>query len=134
MNLENPNYWRLLINQSFLRFFLLKTLSKKEIHGYGLQTALTVISNGLCRPSQGTIYPALKELEKKSYVTGRWKKARNRKRKVYLLTSKGRFALKVAEEVISKALSGLSFKENGHPSLPIKDEITEAKTQLPLEP
>ena len=105
MDLENPKYWKLLINQSLLRYFLLKSLEEREIHGYGLTSVLTVISNGLCKPSQGTIYPALKELEAAKYVKGHWIKIKNRQRKVYHLTEKGRNALAVASEILHKALA-----------------------------
>lgn len=104
MDLENPKYWKLLINQSLLRYFLLKSLNEKEVHGYALQSVMTVISNGLCKPSQGTIYPALKELGKTGYVKGHWIRIKNRQRKVYKLTEKGRTALEVATEVLHKAL------------------------------
>ena len=108
MDLENPKYWKLLINQSLLRFFLLRSLENKEIHGYALQSALTVISNGLCKPSQGTIYPALNDLESEGYVKGKWKRVENRNRKLYTLTAKGRVALGVATEVLAKALQAAS--------------------------
>jgi len=104
MDLENPKYWKLLINQSLLKFFLLKSLDEREIHGYGLQSVLTIISNGLCKPSQGTIYPTLKELEKTGYVKGHWIRIKNRQRKVYQLTEKGRTALEVATQVLHRAL------------------------------
>jgi len=80
-----------------------ETLQDKLIDG--LTSVLTVISNGLCKPSQGTIYPALKELEAAKYVKGHWIKIKNRQRKVYHLTEKGRNALAVASEVLHKALA-----------------------------
>jgi DNA-binding PadR family transcriptional regulator len=122
MDLTDSRYWKLLINQSLLRFFLLKALSEKEIHGYGLQSALTTISNGLCKPSQGTIYPALKELETNGYVKGQWKRVKNRKRKIYGLTEKGKTALGIANEVLEKALQSVLPKEKetkeNNPKLP----------------
>jgi len=133
MDLENPRYWKLLVNQSLLRFFLLKVLSQKEIHGYGLQSALSVISQGLCKPSQGTIYPALKELEKNGYVKGTWKKVKNRKRKVYILTEKGEKALQIASGVLQKALLSISPKEKELPPLPLEKEAKEEIPKLPLE-
>lgn len=124
MKLEDPKYWKLLINQSLLRYYLLKTLSEKEIHGYGLVFSLSSISKGLCKPSQGTLYPALKELEKNGYVTGEWKRVKNRKRKVYKLTSKGKIAYGVATKVFQDYLpSILPFekkKEKGAPLLPLE--------------
>lgn len=107
MNLEDPKYWHLLINQSLLRFFLLKSLEKEPIHGYALRSALTVISNGLCKPSQGTIYPTLKELETNDYVRGEWIEFNHRKRKVYLLTKKGKRALNIASEILESALEAI---------------------------
>lgn len=132
IEIEDPKYWKLLINQSLLRFFLLKALEEKEQHGYGLQSALTVISNGLCKPSQGTIYPALKELEKNGYVKGTWKKVKNRKRKVYLLTEKGKRALDVAAEVLEKALQSVSKGKEELPPLPFEEGVKEKVPKLPF--
>lgn len=134
MDLTEPRYWKLLVNQSLLRFFLLQALSEKEIHGYGLQSVLTVISNGLCKPSQGTLYPALKELEQNGYVKGKWLKVKNRKRKVYLLTTRGESALETASEVLQKALVAFSPKEKELPPLPFEKEIEEEKEpKLPMK-
>jgi len=111
MNLEEPRYWKLLVNQALLRFFLLKCLYQKPIHGYALQSALIAISCGLCNPSQGTIYPALSELEAGGYVKGSWEKINNRRRKTYALTEKGEKAFLVASSVLETALLSFSPKE-----------------------
>jgi len=131
MNLEDPKYWRLLVNQSLLRFFLLKVLDKKGTHGYALQSALTVASNGLCKPSQGTIYPALKELEKGGYAKGNWEKVDNRRRKVYLLTTKGKNALNAASSVLEKAFSSISPREKELTPLPFERESGKETSRLP---
>ena len=111
MDLENPKYWKLLVNQSMMRYFLLKSLEDKATHGYALSSVINMISGGLSKPSQGTIYPALNELEKNGYVKGKWIRIRNRERKVYILTTKGRTALAVASQVLQRALTSV-FKES----------------------
>lgn len=131
MNLENPKYWRLLINQSFLRFFLLKSLSQRPLHGYALIEALVVASNGICKPSQGTIYPALSELEKDGYLKGRWEKIKGRKRKIYSLTPKGRNALASASSMFQKALAAFSSEEKNLTKLPLETDSTK-NAKLPL--
>lgn len=134
LNIDEPKYWRLLINQSLLRFFLLQAISKKGIHGYALQSLLSVISNGLCKPSQGTIYPALNELEKSGYLKSYWERKKGRKRKIYQLTKKGERALRVAKEVLERALKTTVFQEEKMPpSLEFKEkEAKKETTQLPL--
>ena len=132
MDLTNPRYWKLLINQSLLRFFLLRALSEKEIHGYGLQSALCVISNGLCKPSQGTLYPSLKEHEQGGYVTGKWIKVKNRKRKVYLLTTSGHKALDVAASILEQAMQSIS-KEKELSPLPLEEETSKVVPKLPFD-
>jgi len=131
MNLEDSKYWRLLVNQSLLRFFLLKSLDEQNAHGYALQSVLTIASNGLCKPSQGTIYPALKELEKGGYAKGEWQKVNNRRRKVYVLTAKGKNALNAASSVLKKAFSSISPKEKELTSLPFEIESGKKTSKLP---
>ena len=97
MDLENPGYWRKLINQGMIRFFLLKVLYKdKESYGYKIVKRVEELSEGLCRPTESTIYPALEQLKQGEYVEIKEISAGSRTRKVYTLNQKGRSAYRAA--------------------------------------
>lgn len=93
MDLTSEGYWRKLINQGLIRFFLLKVLYKdKESYGYRLVKRVEELSEGTCRPTESTIYPALDQLLKAGYVSMMEISVGARVRKVYTLTDKGRAA------------------------------------------
>lgn len=97
MDLTSEGYWRKLINQGLIRFFLLKVLYKdKEGYGYRIVKRIEEMSEGTCRPTESTIYPALEQLEKDGYLTSKEVSAGPRKRKVYTLTERGRTANRAA--------------------------------------
>ncbi len=116
MKFEDEKYWRGLINQGLIRFFLLKVLyADKEAYGYGLVKRIEEISDGLCRPTESTIYPALEQLHSGGYVdmimvsatpgqrpsgsaTGK------KVRKVYSLNEKGRSAFRAAAKTYGEIL------------------------------
>lgn len=97
MDLESAGYWRKLINQGMIRFFLLKVLYKdKESYGYKIVKRIEELSEGVCRPTESTIYPALEQLKRGGYVTINEVSAGARVRKVYSLNEKGRRAYRTA--------------------------------------
>ncbi len=96
MDLENPDYWRGLINMSLSRFFILRTLHDAPAHGYVLLEKLTAFTHGCCTPAYGTIYPILKALLEGEYAEVRETIADGRPRRVYALTPKGESAYQVA--------------------------------------
>ena len=98
--LEDPNYWKSLINIGLSKFFILKILYDKPTHGYGILKNLTDLSEGCCVLTAGSVYPILAKLAKDGYTkilkisrtdTGRIKK-------IYALTPKGKKAYKIAME------------------------------------
>ena len=96
MNLEDPDYWKSLINMSLTRFFILQTLNKGSAHGYVLLEKLERFTEGCCTPAYSTIYPILKEFVEGGYASVRSDTEAGRARKVYTLTAKGRRAHKKA--------------------------------------
>jgi DNA-binding PadR family transcriptional regulator len=80
------------------KFFILRALIDKPMHGYDIARAVERISNGCCSPTEGTIYPVLREFEQGSYVTSDETVVSGRQRKTYTLTEKGRDAFRVGLE------------------------------------
>jgi DNA-binding PadR family transcriptional regulator len=91
-------YWNGTIKMSLSKFFILCVLHERPMHGYDIATAVERSTNGSCSPTEGTIYPVLREFEEGGYVTVEAEVVSGRERKVYTLTNRGREAFKVAVE------------------------------------
>ncbi len=91
-------YWAGTIKMSLSKFFILRSLHDRPMHGYDIARAVEMISNGCCSPTEGTIYPVLKEFEEGGYVTSEVEVVQGRQRKTYTLTTKGRDAFRVGLE------------------------------------
>lgn len=89
-------YWNGTIKMSLSKFFILRVLYQKPMHGYDIARAVERTTNGCCSPTEGTIYPVLREFEDGGYVTSMTEVVSGRERRVYTLTDKGREAFKVA--------------------------------------
>jgi PadR family transcriptional regulator, regulatory protein PadR len=76
-------------NQSSMtKYFILAALKKKEMHGYELIMELEKISGH--KPSASQIYPVLKKMNSRGYVTSLIKMEGKKKLKVYSITASGR--------------------------------------------
>lgn len=91
-------YWNGTIKMSLSKFFILCVLHQRPMHGYDIAGEVERCTRGSCSPTEGTIYPALREFEEGKYVTCETEVVSGRMRKVYTLTDKGREAFKVAVE------------------------------------
>ena len=69
---------------------LLATLEPGPRHGYAIMEALRAGSGGQFDLPTGTVYPALRRLERAGLVAGTWSEAGGRRRRVYQLTPAGR--------------------------------------------
>jgi PadR family transcriptional regulator, regulatory protein PadR len=91
-------YWAGTIKMSLSKFFILRVLHDRPLHGYDVARAVERATNGCCSPTEGTIYPVLREFEEGGYVTSETAVVSGRQRKTYTLTDKGREAFRVAVE------------------------------------
>ena len=62
-------YWAGTIKMSLSKFFILRVLHDRPMHGYDIARAVERTTNGCCSPTEGTIYPVLREFEEGGYVT-----------------------------------------------------------------
>lgn len=95
-DLTSRAYWNGTIKMSLSKFFILSVLHQQPMHGYDIAKAVERTTNGCCSPTEGTIYPALREFEEGGYVTSAAEVVSGRERKVYTLTDRGRQAFRVA--------------------------------------
>jgi transcriptional regulator len=81
--------------QGTLHMLILKTLALEPIHGYGIGVRLEQISRGVFRVNAGSLFPALRRLERDGLIKGEWRVTENNRRaKYYSLTPDGRATLK----------------------------------------
>jgi DNA-binding PadR family transcriptional regulator len=72
---------------------LLSVLEAGPLHGYAVIEALKARSGGSLNLPTGTVYPALRRLERAGYVDSTWSTVNGRERRTYELTGSGRRAL-----------------------------------------
>ena len=81
--------------QGTLHMLILKTLALEPMHGYGIGVRLDEISRGVFQVNAGSLFPALRRLERDGLIKGSWRATEsNRRAKFYALTAPGRAALK----------------------------------------
>src|SRR3954454_20517927 len=83
---------------------LLAVLEPGPLHGYAIIEAMRERSGGRFDLPTGTVYPALRALERAGYLAGDWSEVGGRRRRTYRLTGSGRRAL-VAERTDWQAYS-----------------------------
>ncbi|MEU7931073.1 PadR family transcriptional regulator [Micromonospora echinofusca] len=72
---------------------LLAVLEQGPLHGYAIIEALRSRSDGQLDLPTGTVYPALRRLERAGHVASTWSTVNGRERRTYQLTDEGRRAL-----------------------------------------
>lgn len=68
---------------------VLAVLDDGPRHGYAIAEALARRSGGAVAMPTGTLYPALRRLERAGYVRSEWATVAGRKRRTYWLTDAG---------------------------------------------
>ncbi len=93
---------------------ILATVEGGPLHGYAIAEELADRSGGALDIATGTLYPALRRLEKAGWLVSDWSTVGGRKRRTYRLTSAGRRALK-AERAAWDELAGVVAAVLGKP-------------------
>jgi PadR family transcriptional regulator, regulatory protein PadR len=78
-----------------LDMLILKAVSLKPLHGYGVLLRIRQISGDALEIPQGSLYPALYRLEHQGVIAAEWGVSENNRRaKYYTLTAAGRRRLR----------------------------------------
>ena len=81
--------------QGTLEMIILRTLALEPMHGYGIGVRIEQISRGVFQVNAGSLFPALRRLERDGLIKGEWAPTENNRRgKYYSLTAPGRARLK----------------------------------------
>jgi transcriptional regulator len=81
--------------QGTLDMLILKTLALEPLHGYGIGLRIEQISKGVFQVNAGSLFPALRRLERAGLLNSEWRETENNRRaKYYILSESGRKQLK----------------------------------------
>ena len=82
-----------------LDLLILKALSWRAMHGYGVARWIELATADALAVGEGTLYPALHRLEERGWISASWGASENnRSAKYYALTRQGRARLRVETE------------------------------------
>src|SRR6266536_3649714 len=77
--------------QGTLELLILKTLSREQMHGYGIAQRIHETVDDLLKVEDGSLYPALYRMEERGWIASKWGTSENNRRaKFYKLTRAGR--------------------------------------------
>ena len=77
-------------------YLLLSLVGRLPMHGYQMAREINQRSKGYLKLDGGTLYPALRRLEKQGLIVSWWERVSERqKRRYYRITETGRQALKI---------------------------------------
>jgi len=79
-----------------LDMLILRTLSLRDLHGYGIAQFIKQSSENELLIEEGSLYPALQRLELHGWIDGKWGvTSNNRRARIYKITATGRKQLAV---------------------------------------
>ena len=86
--------------QGTLDLLILRVLRTERMHGWGISQQIQQISRDVLLVNQGSLYPALRRLEERGWISAKWGTSENNRRaRFYELTPTGRRQL--ADETAS---------------------------------
>ena len=77
--------------QGTLDLLILRVLRADRMHGWGVAQQIQQISGAVLQVNQGSLYPALRRLEERGWITAEWGASENNRRaRYYTLTAAGK--------------------------------------------
>jgi transcriptional regulator len=88
---------------------VLKTLQLQPLHGFGIAMRLEQISRGVFQVNAGSLFPALRRLERAGLIRSEWHSSENNRRaKYYSLTAAGRNRLKAEQREWGRQVAAIT--------------------------
>lgn len=102
-----------------LDMLVLKTLTTRAMHGYGIAQHIRRLSNDVLRVEEGSLYPALQRMRQKGWIKAAWRQTPNNQRaRYYTITASGRKQLGVQEAGFAELLGAIErvMRTAGNPA------------------
>ncbi len=91
-----------------LEMLILKTLSRRPMHGYGIAEAIRLTSGEALKVGEGSLYPALQRLLLDASVKAEWGVSEsNRRARIYTITPAGRKHLQRERREFDETIAGI---------------------------
>ena len=92
-----------------LEMMVLQLLRRGPMHGYAIAQTMKRTSDDILQIEEGSLYPALQRMLKAGWVAAEWGlSARNRRVRVYKITSQGRKQLEREVSSFERMLEGIA--------------------------
>jgi PadR family transcriptional regulator len=100
-----------------LDMLILKAVSLRPLHGYGVLLRIAQISGDALQIPQGSLYPALYRLERQGLIGAEWGESdNNRRAKYYTITAAGRRRLKEEAASWDRLVAAIAAAMNTSPN------------------
>jgi len=91
-----------------LEMLILKTLSRRPLHGYGIAETIRQTSGDALKVGEGSLYPALQRLLIDECVKAEWGVSENNRRaRIYTITPAGRKHLQRERLEFDQTIAGI---------------------------
>ena len=98
-----------------LDLLILKTLSIGALHGYGIAQHIHRLSKDALRVEEGSLYPALRRMQTKGWVSSEMKRTpTGRDARYYRLTPAGRKQLATEEKLFRSSVAATTLVLEGN--------------------
>jgi transcriptional regulator len=98
-----------------LDMLILRTLSLRDLHGYGIVQHIQQSSNNELLVEEGSLYPALQRLEINGWIDGIWGiSSNNRRARIYKITKAGHKQLALETEQYAKLTLAIARVMGAH--------------------
>jgi PadR family transcriptional regulator, regulatory protein PadR len=96
--------------QGTLDLLILRALEVGAMHGLGIADRIEQVTHGVFVVRPGSLFPALRRLERKAWVEGAWgESANNRRARYYTLTKTGQKQLVEEKRNWHKMISAVNW-------------------------
>ncbi|MGB6519134.1 MAG: helix-turn-helix transcriptional regulator [Candidatus Cybelea sp.] len=87
---------------------LLHLIERQSDHGYGLMQRIDALCGDLVAVNTNKIYPLLRRLEERGFVTASWEASAKRSRRVYAITAEGKERLERIKRLMLPYLNSIA--------------------------
>ena len=102
------DYWRGMLNASVCKLLILRAICDQPSHGYEIIRRVAALTHNVCAPTEGTVYPVLREFTVCGCLTVQNNTVHGRARHVYCATPQGRAALRAGLAVWRHGLAKMN--------------------------
>lgn len=90
--------------------YILTILQRGPAHGNKLNEDIQLLTEGLHTPNPNLLYPLLRTMEEKGYITGHWDNPSTRNKRIYSITPQGVASIPAWQDKVEEQMTQLERK------------------------